>query len=83
MQEDMVNRAAQSVRSPITLVFAGGDKLVDPARTKAVAPLFPKGRLRTLEIEGAGHEIFNELPKYRKPAVAEFVRWIEQRGMVG
>lgn len=83
MQEDMVNRAAQSLRSPITLVFAGADKLVDPARTKAVAPLFPKGRLRTLEIEGAGHEIFNELPKYRIPAVAEFVRWIEQRGMVG
>jgi alpha-beta hydrolase superfamily lysophospholipase len=83
MQDDMIARAAQSIRADITLVYAGSDKLVDPAKTKAVAPLFPRGQLRTVEIAGAGHEIFNELPKYREPAIAEFNRWIDARGKVG
>lgn len=83
MQEQMVNSAVQSLRTNVTLVFAGGDKLVNPARTKALADLFPRGRTRCVEIENAGHEIFNELPKYRSRALEEFHRWIDLRGQIG
>ncbi len=83
MQDDMVHRAAQSVRTDVTLVYAGGDKLVDPAKTKAVSSMFPKQRLRCVEIANSGHEIFNELPQYRDPAVREFCRWIDARGQIG
>lgn len=83
MHEDMVSRAIQSLRTDVTLVFAGADKLVDPARTKAVSALFPKPRFRMFEIAGAGHEIFNELPKYRDVAVSEFRNWIDSRGRIG
>ncbi|MFZ9519290.1 MAG: alpha/beta fold hydrolase [Silvanigrellaceae bacterium] len=83
MQDEMIARAVQSIRSDVTLVFAGADKLVDPAKTKAVAPLFPRGQLRSVEIPGAGHEMFNELPKYREQAFAEFTKWIDARGKVG
>jgi alpha-beta hydrolase superfamily lysophospholipase len=83
MQDDMVERAAQNLRSDVTVVFAGGDTLVNPARTKAIMPLFPKGRTRVIEIAGAGHEIFNEVPAYREQALGEFRRWIESRGQNG
>jgi alpha-beta hydrolase superfamily lysophospholipase len=83
MQEEMIQRAARSVRADVTLVFAGGDKLVDPAKTRAIAPLFAKQRLRAVEIANAGHEIFNELPQFREKAVSEFHRWIDARGLVG
>jgi alpha-beta hydrolase superfamily lysophospholipase len=83
MQEDMIQRAAQSVRADVTLVYAGGDKLVDPAKTRAIAPLFAKQQLRCVEIAGSGHEIFNELPRYRGKALSEFHRWIDARGRVG
>jgi len=83
VNDDMIKRAVQSLRSPVTLTFAGADKLVDSGKTRAILPLFPKGRIRSLEIPGAGHEIFNELPQYRQPALESFFKWIDARGQCG
>jgi alpha-beta hydrolase superfamily lysophospholipase len=83
VNDDMIRQAIQSLRSQITLVFAGADKLVDPNKTRSLLSLFPKGRFRSQEIKGAGHEIFNELPQFRQQAVDAFTHWIDSRGHCG
>lgn len=80
VNDDMIHQAVQSLRSPVTLVFAGADKLVDPAKTRTMSSIFPKGRIRIVEISGAGHEIFNEIPTYRNQALQAFHEWIDHRG---
>lgn len=83
VNDEMIRRAIESLRTHVTLVFAGGDKLVDSAKTRSLIPAFPKGRIKSQELAGAGHEIFNELPKYKEEAVSAFLKWIDARGLCG
>jgi alpha-beta hydrolase superfamily lysophospholipase len=83
VNDEMIRQAIQSLRSNVTLVFAGADKLVDSGKTRSLVPLFPKGRIRSQEIAGAGHEIFNEVPQYRTQAIESFIQWIDSRGRCG
>ena len=83
VNDEMIRQAIQSLRANITLVFAGADRLVDSDKTRSLLPLFPKGRICSQEIAGAGHEIFNEVPQYRKQAIESFVQWIDTRGRCG
>jgi acylglycerol lipase len=80
VDEQMIRQAIGSLRTDVTLAFAGADRLVDPRKTQALIPVFPQSRLSVTEISGAGHEIFNELPEYRTVAVNAFNNWIDKRG---
>lgn len=83
VNDEMIRRAIQSLRSSVTLVFAGADKLVDSGKTRSLVPLFPKGRIRSQEISRAGHEIFNEISEHRAQAIESFIQWIDARGRCG
>jgi lysophospholipase len=56
--------------TPVTVVAAGDDKLVDNAQLKAVTARFPHGRY--LEIAGAYHEILQETDPVRAQFWAAF-----------
>lgn len=83
VDDAMIKQAIGSLRTNVTIAFAQADQLVDPSKTRALVPLFPKNCLKVHEIEGAGHEIFNELPQFRAEALSVFSDWIEKRGRCG
>ena len=83
VDEGMIRQAIASLRTTVTLAFAQADRLVDPAKTRSLLPVFPKNCLSAHEIEGAGHEIFNELPQFKSEAMRVFSDWIENRGRCG
>jgi alpha-beta hydrolase superfamily lysophospholipase len=83
VDDAMIKQAISSLRTNVTIAFAQADRLVDPAKTRSLLPLFPKNCLNAVEIEGAGHEIFNEIPQFRSEAFKVFADWIDKRGRCG
>jgi alpha-beta hydrolase superfamily lysophospholipase len=76
-----ISASIASIKTPVTVVYGGKDKLVDPARTRDVFPQFNARHARLQCIEEAGHEIFNETPGPRAEALSELMRWIDSRGV--
>jgi acylglycerol lipase len=75
--------SARRVKAPVTLCYAGSDKLVSVEKIRQVSAAFPKHLSQSLCIEKAGHEVFNETKELRELAVAELMRWIDTRGLIG
>lgn len=68
---------AASWKVPTLLLYAGADKLVNPAGSRAFAAAAPKDRLSEHCFETLYHEIFNELDA--EPVFAELKRWLDAR----
>ena len=62
---------------PTLLVFAGKDKLVDPAASRMFTSLAPKSILQSTCYENLYHEIFNEVDS--SPVFGELRTWLEAR----
>ena len=64
---------------PTLLLWAGQDKLVDPAGSQAFAEHAPQQVLQAQNFEQAYHEIFNESPELAEPVFARLGQWLEQQ----
>ena len=69
--------AAPGWTVPTLLLYAGDDRLVDPAGSRAFAAAAPKATVSSRCFDGAYHEIFNEADSQ---AVFETLqRWLDER----
>jgi len=68
---------AASWSVPTLLLYAGADRLVNPAGNRAFAAAAPKTVLSAHCFEGLYHEIFNELDA--APVFAELKKWLDAR----
>jgi alpha-beta hydrolase superfamily lysophospholipase len=62
---------------PTLLLYAGADKLVNPAGSQAMAASAPPAVLRARCFETLYHELFNEL--HAAPVFAELKQWLDER----
>lgn len=69
--------AAPTWKVPTLLMYAGADKLVNPAGSRAFAAAAPRHLVTSHCFESLYHEIFNELDP--KPVFAEFMQWLDAR----
>ena len=60
---------------PTLLIYAGSDKLVNPAGSRAFAAAAPQALVSAHCFESLYHEIFNELKA--EPVFAELKRWLD------
>jgi alpha-beta hydrolase superfamily lysophospholipase len=67
-------QAASTWRVPTLLMYAGQDKLVDPAASRLFASLAPKSLVQSTCYEDLYHEIFNEVDS--SPVFAELRAWL-------
>ncbi|WP_296448367.1 alpha/beta hydrolase [Rhodoferax sp. UBA5149] len=68
---------APTWKVPTLLLYAGADKLVNPAGSRAFAAAAPKQVLTSRCFETLYHEIFNELQPV--PVFTELKRWLDAR----
>ena len=66
---------APNWQMPTLLMYAGADKLVNPAGSQAFAEAAPKKLVQSHCFETLYHEIFNELDA--EPVFAELKRWLD------
>lgn len=71
--------AAPSWTLPTVLLYAGQDKLVNPAGSRAFAKAAPAAVVSSRCFESLYHEIFNEAAEGREAVFAELKRWLDQR----
>ena len=62
---------------PTLLMWAGEDRLVNPAGSRAFATIAPKAVVTSRCFESMYHEIFNELKN--EPVFEELKRWLDSR----
>lgn len=62
---------------PTLLLWAGQDRLVDPAGSKAFAEHAPASMLQAQCFEQAYHEIFNESTELAAPVFARLKEWLD------
>ena len=62
---------------PTLLLWAGQDKLVDPAGSQSFAEHAPPQVLQAQGFEQAYHEIFNEIPELAEPVFARLAQWLD------
>lgn len=67
---------AASWQVPTLLLYAGADKLVNPAGSRAFAAAAPKQVVSARCFETLYHEIFNELDA--EPVFAELKKWLDE-----
>jgi len=68
---------AASWQVPTLLLYAGADKLVNPAGSRAFAAAAPKPVVSARCFDALYHEIFNELKP--EPVFAELKKWLDAR----
>ena len=71
--------AAPAWSVPTLLLYAGADKLVNPAGSRAFAEAAPEDVVSSHCFENLYHEIFNEKPVDREPVFTELKRWLDAR----
>ena len=64
---------------PTLLLYAGADRLVNPAGSRAFAAAAPKAVLKAHCFETLYHEIFNEPAAQSTPVFAELKQWLDAR----
>lgn len=64
---------------PTLLMWAGSDRLVNPAGSRAFAAAAPQGVVQSHCFEPLFHEIFNESPELAEPVFDMLRRWLVQR----
>ena len=70
---------APAWKVPTLLLYAGADKLVNPAGSRAFSKAAPKDVVNAHCFEALYHEIFNELAADRERVFAELKRWLDAR----
>ncbi len=78
--DSTIRNAATLVKAPVTVAHGAIDKLVDSQKTREIFPLFSASRSSLTPVEGAGHEIFNELEPARTVALNLLLKWIDNKG---
>ena len=71
--------AAPAWTLPTLLLYAGQDRLVNPAGSRAFARSAPPGVVSAHCFEPLYHEIFNETAQQREAVFVELKRWLDQR----
>ena len=71
--------SAPSWKVPTLLLYAGADKLVNPAGSRAFAQAAPKAVVNAYCFEKLYHEIFNERVADRERVFDELKRWLDAR----
>jgi len=61
------------------LMWAGADRLVQPAGSRAFAAAAPSARVRSQCFDGLYHELFNESPELAAPVFALLRQWLLQQ----
>ena len=69
--------SASTWRVPTLLMYAGQDKLVDPAASHVFTGLAPKTMLQSTCYENLYHEVFNEVDS--SPVFAELEAWLKAK----
>ncbi|GKT22901.1 alpha/beta hydrolase [Acidovorax sp. SUPP3334] len=64
---------------PTLLLWAGADRLVDPAGSRAFAAAAPPAVVQAKGYPSAYHELFNESPEHAVPAHVALRRWLDSR----
>lgn len=64
---------------PTLLMWAGADRLVQPAGSHAFAAAAPSARVRSQCFDGLYHELFNESPELAAPVFALLRQWLLQQ----
>lgn len=64
---------------PTLLLWAGSDRLVNPAGSRAFASAAPKALVQSHCFEPLFHELFNESPELADPVFDMLGRWLAQR----
>ena len=64
---------------PTLLLWAGSDKLVNPAGSRAFASAAPKALVQSHCFEPLFHELFNESPELADPVFERLGRWLAQQ----
>ena len=64
---------------PTLLMWAGADRLVNPAGSRAFAAVAPRGMVQSQRFEPLFHELFNESPDLAAPVFALLRQWLLQR----
>ena len=70
---------APSWALPTLLLYAGADKLVDPAGSRAFASAAPPTVLTSRCFDALYHEIFNESEPGRRQVLAQLKSWLDAR----
>ncbi len=65
---------------PTLLLWAGADRLVNPAGSRAFAAAAPKGRVQAHCFEPLYHELFNESPELAEPVFERLQHWLAAHG---
>jgi alpha-beta hydrolase superfamily lysophospholipase len=74
----VVERASRW-KKPTLLMYAGADKLVNPAGSRAFASAAPLGVVKAKCFEGLYHELFNEPPALSAPVFDTLKQWLDER----
>ncbi len=64
---------------PTLLMWAGSDKLVNPAGSRAFAAAAPKALVHSHCFEPLYHELFNESPELAEPVMRLLLQWLVRR----
>ena len=67
------------VQVPTLLLWAGADRLVNPAGSRAFAAAAPRGRVQAHCFEPLYHELFNESPELAEPVFDLLRQWLVRR----
>ena len=65
---------------PTLLLWAGADRLVNPAGSRAFASAAPKERVQAHCFEPLYHELFNESPELAEPVRGRLQHWLAAHG---
>ena len=65
---------------PTLLLWAGADRLVNPAGSRAFASAAPKERVQAHCFEPLYHELFNESPELAEPVLERLQHWLAAHG---
>ena len=65
---------------PTLLLWAGADRLVNPAGSRAFASAAPKERVQAHCFEPLYHELFNESPELAEPVLERLQDWLAAHG---
>ena len=65
---------------PTLLLWAGADRLVNPAGSRAFASAAPKERVQAHCFEPLYHELFNESPELAEPVRERLQHWLAAHG---
>ena len=65
---------------PTLLLWAGADRLVNPAGSRAFAAAAPRGRVQAHCFEPLYHELFNESPELADPVFERLQHWLAAHG---